>query len=56
MHHPIAAWRSLQAYRKNFGDIGIDNRRRIGVDDSLLHELDVFNKISSRDRLVIGIG
>ena len=43
MHHPIAAWRSLQAYRKNFGDICIDNRRRIGVDDSLLHELDVFN-------------
>ena len=28
---------------EEFGDIDIGNRRRIGVDDSLLHELDVFN-------------
>jgi len=28
---------------EDFGDIEISNRRIIGVDDSLLHELDVIN-------------
>ena len=45
--HPVASSYCIMAestgITEEFGDIDISDRRRIGVDDSLLHELDVFN-------------